>query len=271
MASTNTIELSMLMRSNYHDWSLVKKVSLEALGLWEAVEVDKADHRKDRLALAATLRTVPVDMKASLAVKKTAKEAWVAVKVMRMGDTRVKEANVQRLLKEFEDIVTIDGESIKDLTTLVTGLTSNLQELGEKMEDRRIVRKLLHVVLKRYNQISCAIEMLSNLNTISVEELIGKLHEVEDRVTMEDALEASAGVGHLLLTEEQWEDRQRSGKERTCNGEARRACHGSGEKGSGRKVIMMRMTMTPTGHARVRSGIQAAIEVGASTAGRVDT
>jgi hypothetical protein len=37
----------MLMSSNYHDWSLIMKVSLEALGLWEAVEVDKADHHED--------------------------------------------------------------------------------------------------------------------------------------------------------------------------------------------------------------------------------
>jgi hypothetical protein len=32
------------------------KVSLEALGLWEAVEVKKANHREDRLALATILR-----------------------------------------------------------------------------------------------------------------------------------------------------------------------------------------------------------------------
>jgi protein-tyrosine-phosphatase len=65
-------------------------------------------------------------MKVSLAMKKTTKEVWAAVKVMRMGDTRVKQANTQRLLKEFENIVTMDGESIEDLMTHVTGLTSNL-------------------------------------------------------------------------------------------------------------------------------------------------
>jgi hypothetical protein len=47
VVSTSTVELPMLMSSNYHDWSLVMKVSLEALGLWEAVEVDKADHHED--------------------------------------------------------------------------------------------------------------------------------------------------------------------------------------------------------------------------------
>jgi hypothetical protein len=139
-------------------------------------------------------------MKASLAVKKTTKEAWAAVKVMRMGDTRVKEANAQRLLKEFENIIAMDSESIEDLATHVIGLTSNLQELGEKMEDRRIVRKLLHVVPKRYNQIACDIEMFSYLNTMSIEELIGKLQAAEERVTDEEVATASAGMKRLLLT-----------------------------------------------------------------------
>jgi hypothetical protein len=47
VVSTGTVKLPMLMRSNYHDWLLIMKMSLEALGLWEAVEVDMADHCKD--------------------------------------------------------------------------------------------------------------------------------------------------------------------------------------------------------------------------------
>jgi hypothetical protein len=174
-----------------------------------------------------------VDMMASLAVKKTMKEAWAVVKVMRMGDMCVKEANMQHLLKEFENIVTMDGESIEDLAMHITGLTSNLQELGEKMEDRHIMRKLLCVVPKWYNQIACSIEMFSDLNTMSVEELIGKLRATEDHVTMEDAAEASAGVGRLLLTEEQCEAHRRSGKERACIFEVRCVSYGSDEKGGG--------------------------------------
>jgi hypothetical protein len=216
-ASAGIVELPMLTRSNYHDWLLIMMVSLEALGLWEAVEADKAEHREDRLALAAILRAVPVDMKASLAVKKTMKEAWAVVKVTRMGDTHVKEANAQCLLKEFENIVTMDGELIEDLVMCITGLTSNLQELGEKMEDMRIVRKLQRVVLMRYNQIACAIEMFSDLNTMSIEELIGKLRAAEDHVADEEVAAASAGKERLLLIEEQWEahHRQRAGKNHT--------------------------------------------------------
>jgi hypothetical protein len=53
----------------------------------------------------------------------------------------------------------------------------------------------------RYNQIACTIEMFSDLDTMSVEELIGKLPTAEDHVTDEEIVEASAGMAQLLLTE----------------------------------------------------------------------
>jgi hypothetical protein len=38
-------------------------------------------------------------MKAGIAVKKSAREAWVSMKNMRGGDDHVRAANVQRLMK----------------------------------------------------------------------------------------------------------------------------------------------------------------------------
>jgi hypothetical protein len=71
-----TVELPLLTKSNYTEWCLVMQVSLEALGLWSVVETGKGERREDRLALSAILRAVPSELKAGLAVKPTAKEAW---------------------------------------------------------------------------------------------------------------------------------------------------------------------------------------------------
>jgi hypothetical protein len=46
------------------------------------VEAVTNDRAKDRRALAAILRAVPSEMKAGLAVKTSAKEAWDSVKKM---------------------------------------------------------------------------------------------------------------------------------------------------------------------------------------------
>ncbi|CAN6286494.1 unnamed protein product [Urochloa humidicola] len=250
VASAGTVELPMLTRANYHDWSLVMKVSLEALGLWDAVEAAKPEHREDRLALAAILCAVPTDMKASLAVKKTAKEAWAAVNTARVGDERVKQASVQRLLKEFETVVHVDGENIDDLAARIDGLAVQLRELGETMEDMRVVRKILRVVPKRYNQVACAIEMFSDLDTMTVPDLVGRLRAAEDRCINDEVATVEAGISRLLLTEEQWEmrRRQRGGKDQVHGGGRAKAGgyvgdHGDDDDGG---------SSTSSGHGRSR-------------------
>ncbi|WVZ64467.1 hypothetical protein U9M48_013976 [Paspalum notatum var. saurae] len=63
VASSNSVELPMLTAGNYHEWSTVVQVSLEALELWDTVEKKCKERAKDRRALAAILRAVPGEMK----------------------------------------------------------------------------------------------------------------------------------------------------------------------------------------------------------------
>ncbi|KAG8083388.1 hypothetical protein GUJ93_ZPchr0015g6838 [Zizania palustris] len=45
---------------------------------------------------------------------------------------------------------------------------------------------------EKYNQVAVAIEMLLNLNTMSIEELVGQLHVAEDRYGIKEVVN---GVG----------------------------------------------------------------------------
>ena len=65
----------MLTKSNYHEWSLLMKVKLQARRLWEAVHVGGGDYDDDRRALEALCAAVPTELGASLANKATAKLA----------------------------------------------------------------------------------------------------------------------------------------------------------------------------------------------------
>jgi hypothetical protein len=56
--NSSAIELPLLMKTNYHAWSMVMQVSLEAMGLWDVVEAASKDRAKDRRALATILHTV---------------------------------------------------------------------------------------------------------------------------------------------------------------------------------------------------------------------
>jgi hypothetical protein len=95
------------------------------------------------------------------------------------------------------------------------------------MGDKRVVKKMLHVVPLKYNQIACSIKMFVDLKKMSLEELVGWLRVAEERCggTIKSA---ANGVGRLLLTEEKWEvrRRQRGGKKRACGGEGTRCDNG---------------------------------------------
>jgi len=139
----------------------------------------------------------------TLGRKTTVKEAWEAVKTMRIGADRVKEVNAQKLLKEFENIQFKEGESVDDFGMRITNLVGNLKTLGETNDDVRVVKKFLHVVPPQFTQVVVSIEMFCNLKELTVEELIGRLRAAEER--FDDKVEQIIDkAGHLLLAEDDW-------------------------------------------------------------------
>ena len=88
--ASGSVVYPTLTRTNYTKWALVMRVNLQAQGLWEAIELDGGDYRDDRLALSAILRVVLSKMLSTLAVKNTTKDAWDAIKMMRIGIERVR-------------------------------------------------------------------------------------------------------------------------------------------------------------------------------------
>ncbi|CAN6275346.1 unnamed protein product [Urochloa humidicola] len=146
---------------------------------------------------------------------------------MRGGDDRVKARNVQRLMKEFENLRFGDGETVVDFAVRVNRLTARLGDLGEQLAAPRVVKKVLRVVPKRLKQVAVAIEMLADLNTMSLDELVGRLQIAEEADVEDQApVAASGGDGQLYLTEAQWEARRRQRNGRRGGGE-----HGGGHEG----------------------------------------
>jgi hypothetical protein len=225
-AAADTLEFPTLAKGNYHEWALVMKVNLEAMGLWNAVESGSVERREDRMALAAILHAVPAEMKSTSAEKCSTKEAWMAVRIMRLGDKHVREANAQKLLGTFENVMFHDDETIDEFAMRLNTLASELCALGEKVDEVRLIKKMLRIIPKQYRQIAMSIVTLLNLNTLSLEGLVGRLRAAE---VGGDEEEEAQGMARLLLTEEQWEARQRqhSGKGCAKNGDG-------GSRGGGR-------------------------------------
>jgi hypothetical protein len=107
---------------------------------------------------------------------------------------------VQRLHKEFEDIMFLDSETLDKFGLRIMNI---LGSLSDTMEELKVVQKIIRVIPDQYSQMACSIETLLDLRTISVEELIGRLRSSEGHG---DGLTAQGANGVLLSS------RRRSGR-----------------------------------------------------------
>ena len=99
VASSNWPQLT---KTNYDSWSLLMKLKMLAHHLWEVVEDDDVDFHDDHSALDAICSGVPPEMVPTLATKPLAKEAWEAIRSMRIGDERMRKSTAQSLRAEYE-------------------------------------------------------------------------------------------------------------------------------------------------------------------------
>lgn len=119
----------------------------------------------------------------SLADKKTAKEAWDAIKTMCQGAERVKKARVQTLKAEFKALSMKDSDQLDDFYMKLNGLVSNIHALGEEVKESYVViKKFLRAVPPKFPQIASRIKQFGNVETMSVEETIGSLKAHDERM-----------------------------------------------------------------------------------------
>jgi hypothetical protein len=203
LVTVGSLMWPMLDRSNYFEWAMLMQCNLEAMEVWEAIDRggEGVKRAHDRLAMSALLRLVSKEMWTTLGAKKTVKEAWDAVKSMRQGADRVKESNAQKLLQEFENIQFKNGELIGEFGLRINSPAEKLRGLGEVVGEVRVVKKILSVLPKQYNQIAVSIETLLDINTLTVEELVGRLRAAEDRLDVDTIVEKTE---KLFLSEDQW-------------------------------------------------------------------
>jgi hypothetical protein len=121
---------------------------------------------------------------------------------MRLGVSRVRDARAGTLNKQFSALHFNDGETVDEFAIRITGFVNQLALLGKTIPESDAVHKFLEVVPRKYMQIAMSIETLVDLNTLSIEELVGRLKAAEEPFGLDK--EGTSG-GQLLLTEEEWQ------------------------------------------------------------------
>ncbi|XP_072147529.1 uncharacterized protein [Setaria viridis] len=146
------------------------KLKLEARCLWDIVENGAVEWHEDRTTLEAICSGVPVEMHPTLTNKESAKAAWEAIRTMRIGDDRVRKSTAQALRAEYEQISFRDGESVEDFALHLSNLVQRLAILGDPEPEEKVVRKYLRVARPHFKQLVVSIEMLLNIDELTVEE-----------------------------------------------------------------------------------------------------
>jgi len=178
-----------LTKTNYDSWSLLMKLKLQSRYLWDAIEDDDVDFHDDRSALEAICSGVPEEMVPTLATKASAKEAWEAIRTMRIGDDRVRKSTAQSLRAEYEQIKFKDGESVEEFALRLSNLVQRLAILGDPEPEAKVVAKYLRVARPRYRQLVISIETLLDISQLSIEEVTGRLKAADE------GLDLSGGAG----------------------------------------------------------------------------
>lgn len=88
-----------------------------------------------------------------------------------------------------------------DFCLKLNGLVARIRALGESIGEAYVMKKILRAVPTKFLQIASALEQFGNLETMSIEEVIGSLKAHEERLSGQ--VESKEGQ-QLLMTEEEW-------------------------------------------------------------------
>ena len=227
-------------RENFGVWKALMECGLRANELWDAVDPggdafkkEGAEHRKDRQAASAIYSVMPMDVLQHLIAKATAKEVWDTLKLMFEGHTRVKQANLQTLLRNYETLVMGDDESVDAFASRVATLVNRIRALGENLTETSVVRRFLRAAPPRYLQIVTAIEQCIDLETLSIDDLVGRYKAHDER--MRYSLGDGRNDENVMLTRAQWLalDSRRGGEGSSSNTRQDRAPKEQSKKNAG--------------------------------------
>ena len=162
--------------------------------VWESVEnayikpaTAKSEWDKVALALAnanskainAIFCSVSTDEFHRISHVETVKEAWTILETTYEGTKKVKDIKLQMLTTRFEELKMGDDEAFDSFYGKLNEIVIAKLNLREKIEDDKVVRKILRSLLESFGAKVTTIEESKDLDEIKIQELIGSLQAYE--------------------------------------------------------------------------------------------
>lgn len=106
---------------------------------------------------------------------KSAKEIWEKMRNYYEGDNEVKKSKLQGFKIKFESLSLNDDEDIAKYFQRVDEVVNTIRGLDEKLDEDVVIQNVLRSLPERFNPKVSAIEEMENLNTLTLDKLLGIL------------------------------------------------------------------------------------------------
>ena len=107
----------------------------------------------------------------TILVKKTSNQIWDSMTKKFEGSSRVKRSHLQALCIEFEILEMKTGEGVFEYFSRVLSMVNKMRTYGEKMQDVKVVEKILRSLSEKFNYLVCSIEESKDIDQLSIDEL----------------------------------------------------------------------------------------------------
>jgi hypothetical protein len=101
---------------------------------------------KDIKAKAHLLQCLPDDLLMQVAGKKTRKEVWDSLKARYVSEERVKDARLQTLKSEFNNLRMKENESVDSYAGKLSTMAVKYASLGGSLDDATLVKKMFDTI-----------------------------------------------------------------------------------------------------------------------------
>lgn len=137
--------------------------------------------KRDKKALCLIYQALGDDDFEKISNATTAKEAWGKLQVSCKGSEQVKKVRLQTLRGEFESLHMKESEYISDYFNRVLAVSNQMKRNDEKLEDVRIMEKILRSLTPKFEHIVVTIEETKNLEEMTIDLLMGSLQAYEEK------------------------------------------------------------------------------------------